>query len=278
MSPIWITFLRCALGTLIVIPFLILKQENPFKHLKYWKQLAVLALLTNVIPFTLCSYGEVYSHSATAGVIEGTIPIFTAVLTWIFFPHTKIQRYEYAGLAIGFLGLLLVFLPAMLDSVDDNALGRILLVLMAMSFATGFVFFEKKVDPSIPLFSLMTLQLIFSSMVLAPVTLLVHPVNPGLFDSSTWMAVLIVSFTSLVGWVIYYSLAKTTPAYFLSIATYLCPLIAILLGAVFLGEILSKMAYAGTALVVGSMVIMTGMLNRVFMRTRFLNRMFGRLP
>ncbi len=75
-------------------------------------RIVLLGFLLMAVPFSLYAFAEQYLASAVAGMINGGFSLTSAVIATILLHRLpgKVQRY---GLLIGFLGIVLVSLPAL---------------------------------------------------------------------------------------------------------------------------------------------------------------------
>jgi drug/metabolite transporter (DMT)-like permease len=73
-----------------------------------WARLALLALIGNVVPFTLFGYGEERISSILAGIWNGTTPLTVLLVVMLFVPAERPTRQRIAGLLVGFIGVLVV--------------------------------------------------------------------------------------------------------------------------------------------------------------------------
>ncbi|HJN37699.1 MAG TPA: DMT family transporter [Gammaproteobacteria bacterium] len=254
MSPLTLTNLRCFCSGFLCL-LLAQTRKVPWV-MPPLKTIILIAIFTNAIPFTLCSYGEIYSNSATAGVLEGLIPLFTILLGPVLIKGVIIQRNQFFGVLLGLSGIIIMFLTSYYDMVEGNALGRLLLTLMSLSFGVGFILGEKhlmKYDP----IQLSSLQHIISGILLIPFTYLFeNPMDAIHLSYSTWLSLLSLCMVSSLGWVFYYTLLKKSSASFVSISTYICPVVAIFLGRMFLDESLAWNVYLGATIIFMSVFIL----------------------
>jgi drug/metabolite transporter (DMT)-like permease len=264
IHPITLAFLRCALGSLSLAGLLLYQKAEIRPLLKHWKAFATAGILGNALPFVFCCWGEVYLDSSTAGIFEGTIPIFTLFFTYLFSPETKLTKGQVYGVALGFIGLLFIFSPGISSegsffTFNDELLGKFLLLLMACSFAASFVY-TKKACSTFPALPSVFLQLFFATIFLAPTlffigkqTLLAVP-STQIILMTLWLG----SIGTATSWWLYYKLIQRVTAAELSLATYLCPIVAIALGMIFLGEELTWNLYLGTAMIILALGLGTG--------------------
>lgn len=256
LSPLLLTNLRCfASGTVCLLVTVIHSHNKPWV-MPPIKTLLLISLFANAFPFVLCSYGELYSNSATAGVLEGLIPLFTILLGPVLIKGVIIQRNQFFGVLLGLFGVAVMFISSYYDMVIGNALGRFLLILMAFSFGIGFVLSEKhlmKYDP----IQICSAQHLVAGIVLLPFTFIFeNPSDIMQVSSSAWLSLASLSIFSSLGWMLYYTLLKKTTASFVSISTYLCPMVAIFLGRLFLNESLAWNVYIGASIILLSVFIL----------------------
>ena len=264
VHPLTLSFLRCALGSLSLAVVLLFQKAKLRPLLKHWKAFTIAGILGNALPFIFCGWGEVYVDSATAGIFEGTIPIFTLLFTYMFTPSQKLTRGQIYGVALGFIGLLIIFTPEASASssffaFNDELLGKALLLLMACCFAASFVYTKQACSSFSPLEGVF-FQLFFSALFLLPTLAFVG--NHSLLTVPSTHVILSTIWLGSIGtassWYLYYYLIKRVSAAEVSLATYLCPLFAIALGMLFLGEEPGKNLYLGTALIIMALGLATG--------------------
>lgn len=264
IHPLTLSFLRCALGSLSLAMVLAYQKAEIRPLLKHWKTFATAGILGNALPFVFCSWGEVYVDSATAGIFEGSIPIFTLLFTYLFTPSQKLTRGQVYGVMLGFIGLLVIFVPGVSTSsnffaFNDELLGKAYLLMMACCFAASFVY-AKQTCSSFPPLQGVFLQLFFSGVFLLPSLAFVN--HHTLFTLPSTHVLLSMIWLGSIGtassWCLYFFLLQRVSAAEISLATYLCPIFAIALGITFLGEEPSNNLYLGTFLIILALGLATG--------------------
>ena len=258
LEPISMTFFRCVVASLTLLA-LCLYQGADFRPLwaQKWDILAV-ALLGAALPFALCASGEKVLPSSTAGIIEGTTPIFALLFSVLFVKDSQVSYAQGLGVFVGFLGVFTIFgmdwqqlLAA--DSAQE-LVGKSKCVLMAASFAGCYVYSKQRLT-QLPALPVITAQLGVAALLLGPLSLIVD----GAWNFQAFSPQLIFSLFGLAvwgtatGWYLYYKLIKNISPSQIALANYLCPVLAIVLGFVFLGENLSLQQVLGTVLVLISM-------------------------
>ena len=205
-----------------------------------------LGVLWIAIPLTLFPIAQQWIDSAVAGMLNGAMPIFTAVVATILL-KTLPGRLQVIGLLIGFAGIVAIALPSAGEG-NTAAIGVVLVLVATVCYA----FAVNMVAP---------LQQAYGSLgVIARVqwvaALLVTPYGIyGLTQSSfAWPSLLASMAVGLLGtglaFVMMAKLAGSVGPTRAAFITYLIPVVALILGVVFRDEIVSPVAIGGVFLVI----------------------------
>lgn len=259
LPPLTFTFVRCLIAFTTLALFAIWTKHVSNLMKNKWKALALSGLIGNALPFALCCIGETQTSSSMAGVIEGTVPLFTLVFTFFFLPKERLKRHEVAGILMGLCGLACIFAPKLLEENNGTLVGELLVVGMAASFATGFIYAKIKFTGDSPL-AVITCQMFFATLWLAPLSLIFDAPWNLSFPSSTVFGALLNlgAFSTALGWLHYYYLMdRLTPSQ-ISLATYFCPVGSIILGITFLNEEIYWNQSIGAAVIILAMAIAGG--------------------
>ena len=124
-SPPVIALIRVTLGALAlaVVP----RSRRPVER-EDRLRIAVLGVIWMGGPLLLFPYAEESVSSAVAGMINGGVPLTSAVAATIMFRRLP-GRSQLAGLAVGFVGITLITLPSLLDGAAATVLGVAYLLL-----------------------------------------------------------------------------------------------------------------------------------------------------
>ena len=102
IQPVLLTFYRLVVASIFLFFFCELKKIK-FLFLNNKKDLFIIALFGNVIPFNLISWSELYVDSLVASTLIGTMPLFTFLISLFFFKESFKKIKILLGLLIGFL-------------------------------------------------------------------------------------------------------------------------------------------------------------------------------
>lgn len=242
-DPFGVALSRVALGA-VVLGFLPGARRRVGRGA--WPWIVALALVWMAIPLTLFAVAEQEISSATAGMINGSVPIFTAIVASLL-ARALPGRVRLAGLALGLLGILAIGVPGARTSPDAPL--AVLLVVGAVTLygvAFNITGWLQRRHGSLPV--------IFRSMAVAAVVL--APAGlPDLLAASPAprgvLSMLLLGFVSTgAAFALFTWLAGTLDATRASVVTYAVPVVALLVGITVGGESAHPLAVAGVLLVV----------------------------
>ena len=191
--------------------------------------------------------------AGVAALLIGSIPIWLALFDRVFFGR-RLPRSAYAGFALGFVGLAVLFDPFGEGSVDR--LAALAIVASAMFWAAGSLYSRSAPLPKHPLTSAGLASLCGGILlsVLSGVT--------GELGEAEWTrdAILAVAYLvvagSLVGFSAYVWLLRVAPVSLVATYAYVNPIVAVALGWALLDESITlQMLVAGAAVVVSVAMI-----------------------
>lgn len=229
-----------------------------------WWPLLVLGVLTGVIPYTTIAWGQLYVESGLAGIIFGSIPVFSVILAPIFLREERFTPGQIVGACIGFAGVVLVIGPKALAGVGDQLFGALITLLAALSYTLGSIYSRTRGDLS-PV--VMTAgQLIVASIMLVPLSLIIDAPwtltpSAGALGAVAWTAVIGTALPVLcLFWLI-----RNAGATSASLMALFMPVVAVAIGAAALSETLPWQAFVGLALILSGAITVGGKV-RLFRR------------
>jgi drug/metabolite transporter (DMT)-like permease len=214
-------------------------------------RMVVLSVIWVGIPFTLFPLAEQHINSAVAGLLNGAVPMFTALFGVLLFGR-RTNGPQLVGLGVGLLGVVLISLPSLTEgSSQALGVGLVLLATLCYGLATNL---------AVPLQVRYGSRPVMTRM-LALATLWTLPFGivsvPGSTVELAPLAAVVV--LGVVGTGIAYLLMGTlvhrvgpTRASFI---TYLIPGVSLVLGVVFKDDHVAAIAVAGVALVIAGAML-----------------------
>lgn len=241
--PGLITWLRVGLGALALS--LLRSARVRFDKPDNMRVLA-LSLVWVFVPFTLFPLAQQYINSAVTGMLNGAVPMFTAVIGGLFFARPT-RGPQRVGLAIGFVGIAAISISS--GGAGASAFIGVAMVLVATlcyGLATNLAGPIQKKYGSVPV---MARMLVLATVWTTPFGLV------GLSDSAfVWSAAVANVVLGIVGTGIAFVLMATLVGRVggprASFITYLIPVVSLALGVAFRGDHVSAAALVGAVLVI----------------------------
>ena len=263
LTPVGISLSRIALGalTLIVIS-LALRSALPPRAL--WPRIIVYAILVTTIPWTAFAFAEAYISSALAGILNGITPLMTLLAILVAFPEERPTRQRMLGLAIGFLGVLIVV--GVWQGLGNTTLIGVVACLIAVTcYGISYPYARRYLTggpraADLPPLSLATSVLIVGTILTAPFTLIEGVTTAPLTWPVIASALALGILGSGIAYVLQFRVMARADATTASTVTYIPPLIAVVIGAVFLDERITWNQPIGAVIVLLGAAIAQGVL------------------
>ena len=254
MPPSAVVFGRTVLGTAFLVPLAM--RNRAFRGLRRAVlPVVVVTLLDMALPTFLTAWGEEHVSSSVAGILTATDPLFTAVLALWLIRSEAVGRKRFAGLVIGFAGVI-ALLGIDFRGHADELLGAGAVLLSALGYAAAALLYRRWLAdaPALGVTALMTA--ISSAAFLTPAAAdLPRQLPPA--SSVLALAALGIVNTGLAYW-LFYLLIDEAGAATASVITYVMPVVALALGAGLLGDKLTTGTVAGLILIAVGAWLATG--------------------
>jgi drug/metabolite transporter (DMT)-like permease len=240
---------RLVLGALVLVTMLRARGLHLPRERSTWAALVFMAIVANLVPFSLITWGEESISSSLAAILNSTTPLFTATIASLALPGERLTRLRTAGILLGFIGVG-VIVGIDVDSGND-LLGELAVVLASASYAVGFVFARRRlVERGESSLTLSAGQLLVASGIAIFPAAWATGTSPAAPGSGALAAVFMLGvFGTGFAYVLYYRLVTDVGATSASFVTYLLPIFGVVLGSVFLDERIGWNTVAGAALV-----------------------------
>ncbi|MGB0848817.1 MAG: DMT family transporter [Thiolinea sp.] len=260
LPPLTIVWFRVALGALtlwIVVGFLRLPIP---RNGKVWLSILLMGCLNNVIPFSLIVWGQTHIASGLASVFNGTTPLFTVLVAAVFLADERISGTKVVGVALGFIGVLVMMGPEVLSGLGANVLGQLAILGAAISYAFAAVFGRRFKGMDLNPIVLAAGQVTMSTLVLLPLMWFVdQPLTLSMPGMPVILSVLALAvFSTGLAYILFFRLLASAGATNLSLVTFLIPVSAILLGVFVLGEQLEFKHYLGMGFIALGLIAIDG--------------------
>ena len=247
-GPITIAFFRILFGAIPVIILCLIKQIKIEAFSKDWLWFASIGFINLVIPFFLIAYGVQKVQSNLAAILMATTPLSATILAHFFTESEKFNWLKSVGILIGFFGIVFLFSDKILIN-DENIFYAFSILLGSTFYVIGGILTlrisnkrNENVTASI---------LIWGSIIVFPIAIYFEQpwnLSPRL-DSMIALLYLGV-FPTGVAWLLRFNILKNNGLIFQSQVAYLIPIFGVILGFLFLNELITSKVLVSLSLVI----------------------------
>ena len=236
LTPVGVAFGRVSLGAITLLMWARFKGISLPKGKSMWFHLWVVALLLNVIPGYLFAVAETEVTSILAGIINAVTPLMTLLAIMLAFREEKPKSYQVVGLLLGFVGVLTVL--GAWQGLGENPASAVIALLCAVAcYGISFPYSRKYVLPKkVKAESLAAGQLTMGAITLLPVYLIdgITTTNyrPGPVIAMLTLGILGSGFAYIWN----FKIMEAAGSAIASTVTYVTPVVAVIVGIIFLGE------------------------------------------
>jgi drug/metabolite transporter (DMT)-like permease len=265
LTPFGVAFIRCALGAITLLIFTKIRKVDLPKDRKIWQKLWVVAMLLNVIPGVLFAFAQQYVTSVLASIINAGTPLMTLVFMLIVFREEKLKPEQIIGLIIGALGVLTVV--GVWKDLGDNQLVGVIALLIAIScYGASYPYSTRNVIPlRLKPEALATGQLIMAAVTLLPF-FIINGISNDFYRLQSVIAMLCLGiFGSGFAYIWNFAITAAAGSAIASTVTYLTPVVAVIVGFLYLGEVIVWHEIVGALIVIVGALLSQGRLNRLVM-------------
>jgi len=249
IPPLTLVLLRVGIAALALHLYLLARGPSFGLAMPYAGWFFALALLNNVIPFSLMFLGQTAIGAGLASVLNATTPFWTLTLVGFVFRSEKPGINKLFGVVIGIAGTAVMIGPGLAAGIGGPVWAKFALIGTAVSYACSFVVSRR--FTGLPPIIVATGQLTASTAMMIPIALYAHGFGGFAHAGpAAWTAALALALiATALAYIIFFNLVAKAGASNTSLVTMITPVSAVLLGALFLGERLELFEFAGMALI-----------------------------
>ena len=249
-GPVTIAFLRIIFGAIPVVGLCLFKKIKIEAFSKDWHWFALIGMVNLVIPFFLIAYGVQKVQSNLAAILMASTPLSATILAHFFTKNEKINYRKIFGVLLGFSGIVFLFSDNVLIN-ENNFLSALIIFFASTFYVIGGLLTLKisnkkneNVTASI---------LIWATIFLIPITAYTEQpwnLNPSM--ESTISVIYLGIVATGFAWLLRFRILINNGLVFQSQVAYLIPIFGIILGYIFLKEVITpKVLVAVVAVIIG---------------------------
>ncbi len=250
-SPATIVWLRFGMGVLILGATVSLRRQLALPSRSEWGYFALVGFIGVTFHQWLQATGLKTAAATTTAWIVATIPVFTALLGWLFLKE-KIGGRRALGIGLATAGVLLIVSKGDFTALLEDGFGTpgdFLILVSSVNWAI-FSILSRRGLKAHPAARMMFYVMLFGWMFAG---IWLFGFGPGWSEipgitSTGWNSILILGiFGSGLAYIAWYDALKVIPASQLGAFVSLEPLVTMVMAAFMLGEAITWIALAGGA-------------------------------
>ena len=237
----------------------------------YYKKLSIpttpqaikLYLSFGLLNFSL-SYGMTYwatqyIYSSISSILWGLFPLFTSLMAHFMIkddPNERLNKNKIGALMMGLLGVTIMSANQEIDFKSQSFSAILVLISVIIIAAYPSVQYKKYNDEVGPYQMNAVCQVMTGIIMLSISSLFKEDISVIVWNNELILSTLyLIVFGGFISWGIYFWLYQHLNVTQVTYVAIFPPIVAIFLGWVFLGEILSSQEIIGTLLILGSSVL-----------------------
>ncbi|HEX8034956.1 MAG TPA: EamA family transporter [Ktedonobacterales bacterium] len=232
-----------------------------------WRAAAIVGILLLLCGNGVVAWSEQIVPSGLAALLVSTTPLWMALIDWLRPGGIRPSLAVGVGLALGFVGVMLLIGPNLLSGgATVRATGPLAIIsllaipLGSLAWASGSIYSRGAKMPASPALGT-AMEMLAGGAAMLIVSIVAGEPAHLHFQSVTSRSLLgflyLVVFGSLVAYSAYTWLLRTTPLSLTSTYAYVNPVVAVFLGWAFNNESLTPLTLLGAAIIVAAVGVIT---------------------
>lgn len=244
-------FVLAALGILLVM--LLLRKQLAYRTGSL-KRLIKVGAFQTFLQYIFFYIGLSYSSGIQGSIIAGTTSFFQIILAHFMYKNDSLSIRKCVGLAIGFLGVIIVNLPSGGSMAITFGIGEICLLAAMFCGGLGNIL-SKQEATHLDILYLTSYQMLLGGLGLLAVGASQVGIMPFQFDWVTSLMLLYLAFISGAGFVLWNNIMKYNKVGNVSMYLFLIPVFGVLLSSVMLQEAIHLVVLVALVCVAGGIII-----------------------
>jgi drug/metabolite transporter (DMT)-like permease len=271
VPPFLFTALRQVIAGILLTGALLLFTKVGLPSKSQLLEQAVGGIFLVAIGNGLVGYAEVHVPSSIAAIICSMMPVWVILINLLTTGDERPTFPVIMGLAIGLAGIVLIFGENLSDFGNPGyAWGIVVIFVANMGWAYGSIRMKKKNQQSNAIMNA-GLQMLLGGLFLVPVSLLFEDyTNLQWTTDATYSLVYLIIFGSVAAYGCYSYAVKKLPMTIVTLYAYINPIVAMILGALILGEKFNvRMGIAMIVTIAGIYIVNKGFQLRELWKAQF---------
>jgi Permeases of the drug/metabolite transporter (DMT) superfamily len=260
LPPFVIASSRFLISGSILLAFCAIRRMRILPTLREFGVLAIIGILMLGCGNTAVLWSEQYLSTGLAALLVAGIPLFAALIEMFLPDGEGLPTQGWIGIIIGFIGLAFLVWPSLRNSFhgDSRQIVATAVILSGAFCWTAGSVISRRSTIGISGFAAAGWQMLFGGIFNTGILLISGKDHGAHWNVQAWSAIFyLVTFGSLVGYTAYIYLLNHVAVSKVTTYAYINPVIAVILGAIFIHERFVTAEYIGMASILLAVFLVT---------------------
>ena len=229
------------------------------KDKRVWRQAPVLGVFGTAVPMTFIVSSLQYQSSGVTALLLTTGPAITVVMAHFWLADERLTPRKLLGvsMAVGGAALLAILGESGLPDIDRADPTGYILVLTAMVIGSGMTIYARKYMRDLDYYDVGSVRMWTAALVAFPLSLLLGGFDLSGVNTQGYMGLLYAALVgTFLGMLLAFYNVKRFGATAAALTANLIPIVAIIGGALFLGETITTGMILGMVMIMGGMAVL----------------------
>ncbi len=245
LDPAMLVFARMGLAAAVLLPFAVVRGELA-PVLRRWRPLVAFTVVEMVVPQFLLGSAEERLPSSTTGLLIAAVPLAGVGVAFLLGRPERLAPLNWLGIALGMAGVA-ALVGFAVSASDLGAFGEVLVVVVGYALGPAIL---AKWMPGLPGTGVMAVGFTLTTVAYAPVVATTHAWPSAWPSASVIVSIVLLAVVCSAGaFTIMAALVGEVGPVRATTVTYVNPAVALVAGAVVLGEPISGWSIVGFILI-----------------------------
>ncbi len=256
LPPVTVVALRITLAAVVLLALLAWQRQTLPRDAPTWRSFAIQGAINPAVPWMLIAWGQQFVGSALTGVINTLLPLIAVLVIALWTRHEPITRNKVAGVLLGLLGVIVIVGTSAISGTHDELLAEAAILIGTACFASAAIYGRR--FNHLPALVTAAATMCCASMIVLPLSLAIdRPWTLSPSPSALAACVVLAVFCTALGFLIYFRLLAAIGSTGTTSVSYIRVGVAVLLGALALGEPIGPKLMLGLGCIVLGVVLIT---------------------
>ncbi|GAA1058488.1 membrane protein [Agromyces luteolus] len=253
LEPAMVVLGRSALAALLLMPLAFYRREV-WQVVRRWKPMLAYTVVEIVLPWYFLSAAEQRLPSSTAGLLLATVPLAGVAIAFIMGRPERLTRLNWLGIALGMLGVAAL---VGLDIAGSDLIAVAQMAVVVIGYALGPAILARWM-PDLPGVGVVAVSLAATAVVYVPFVLFTGAWPAAWPSTNVIVSIIVLAvICSALAFLLMVALIGEIGPVKATAITYVNPAVAILAGALVLGERVTVWTIVGFVLVLAGSYLVT---------------------